>query len=175
MITKDFKKVDNLILVIGKTVGHLYQSEFFKEVLNIKYGSPPEINLFNEKNNGLILQKIISENLVESVHDISSGGILLSLTEMCTGSKIGAKIKIPKLKITPNEYLFAEDQSRYLVEASENNIKEVTKILENNSVYFEIIGKTQKESLVVENLFSVKVSELLQSNSFWYKSYFGDN
>ena len=174
VMSNDFKEINSNIFVIGKTLGHLHQSEFFREVIKFNEGPSPEINLFNEKNNGLAIQKLISKKLINSVHDISSGGILVSLAEMCTQSEIGAKIKIPRLKIAPNEYLFAEDQSRYLVEVSENDIKEVTKILENNSVYFEIIGKTQKEDLVVENLFSVKVSKLLDSRSFWFKSYFGD-
>ena len=49
MITMDFKKVDNIVLVIGKTEGSLDQSIFAREILNIKNGPPPEINLFNEK------------------------------------------------------------------------------------------------------------------------------
>ena len=171
--TKDFKKINSSIIVIGKTLGHLHQSEFFREVIKYNEGPPPEINLFNEKNNGLVVQKLISKKILNSIHDVSAGGILVTLTEMCIKNKIGAKIKIPKLNITNNEYLFAEDQSRYLVEISDDNIKEVTQLLENNSVYFEIIGKTQKEDLVVENLFSVKVSELIDLNAFWFKNYFG--
>ena len=52
MITMDLKEVDNILLVIGKTEGHLDQSLFSREILNEKNGPPPEINLFNEKNNG---------------------------------------------------------------------------------------------------------------------------
>ena len=158
-----------------KLLGHLHQSEFFREVIKYKEGPPPEINLFNEKNNGLIIQKLISKKLLKSIHDISSGGILVTLAEMCFKNKIGAKIKLPKLNISYNEYLFSEDQSRYLVEISEDNIKEATQTLVNNSVYFEKVGKTQKEDLVVENLFSAKVSELSDLNSLWFKKYFGDN
>ena len=51
MITMDLKKNENLILVIGKTEGHLDQSVFAINILNEKKGPPPEVNLFNEKNN----------------------------------------------------------------------------------------------------------------------------
>ena len=52
MITMDFKEVDNVVLVIGKTEGHIDQSLFARVILDEKNGPPPEINLFNEKNNG---------------------------------------------------------------------------------------------------------------------------
>jgi phosphoribosylformylglycinamidine synthase II len=52
MITMDLKEVDNIVLVIGKTEGHIDQSVFARNILDIKNGPPPEVNLFNEKNNG---------------------------------------------------------------------------------------------------------------------------
>ena len=142
MMTKNLKEIGSHILVVGKTLGHLYQSEFFREVVGILYGPPPEVNLFNEKNNGNVVQELILKKLLNSVHDISSGGILVALSEMCMSGKIGAKIKIPKTNIEPQEYLFGEDQSRYLIEVNEKNKDEVTKILKKNSVYYDVIGKT---------------------------------
>ena len=59
MIDKNFKEIGSYILVVGKTSGHVYQSEFFREVLGIQHGPAPEINLFNEKNNGLAIQNLI--------------------------------------------------------------------------------------------------------------------
>ena len=175
MTTINLKEIGSYILVVGKTLGHLYQSEFFREVLEIKDGPPPEINLFNEKNNGLLIQTLISKKLVNSVHDISSGGILVALSEMCISGKIGANIKVPRNNISLHEYLFGEDQSRYLIEVNEENNAEVSKILEKNNIYYEIIGKTQKDSLNLDKEFNVKLSELYQLNSFWFKNYFGEH
>ena len=45
MITMDFKKIDNLVLVIGKTEGHLDQSIFARDILNEKNG-PTSRNKF---------------------------------------------------------------------------------------------------------------------------------
>ena len=94
---------------------------------------------------------------------------------MCISGKIGAKIKIPKNNISIHEYLFGEDQSRYLVEVSEKNKQSVTKILEKNGIYYEIIGKTQKDSLNIEKEFNVNLENLKKQNSFWFKDYFGEN
>ena len=175
MMTKNFKEIGSYILVVGKTLGHLYQSEFFREVVEFKDGPPPEINLFNEKNNGLLVQTLISKKLVNSVHDVSSGGILLTLSEMCIAGKIGAKIKVPKNSTGPHEYLFGEDQSRYLIEVNEKNKKEVCELLEKNSIYYEIVGKTQKDSLNLDKEFDIKLSDLNKLNTFWFKDYFEEN
>jgi len=175
MVTKNLKEIGSYILVIGKTLGHLYQSEFFREVIKINEGPPPEINLFNEKNNGLTVQKLITNKLVNSVHDVSSGGLLVALSEMCISGKIGAKIKVLNDKINLHEYLFGEDQSRYLIEINEENKDEVSNILKKNSVYFEIIGKTQKDSLDINKDLSIKIVELSKLNSSWFKNYFRNN
>ena len=66
---------------------------------------------------------------------------------MCISGNIGAKIKIPNNKLMPHEYLFGEDQSRYLIEVNEKNKNEVYKTLEKNSIFYEMLGKTQKDSL----------------------------
>ena len=58
-----------------KTFGHLGQSSFLREIYSINDGPPPEINLTNEKNNGLFILNLIKNNLVLSCHDVSSGGI----------------------------------------------------------------------------------------------------
>ena len=175
MMTINLKEIGSYILVVGKTLGHLWQSEFFREVLEIKDGPPPKINLFNEKNNGILIQKLISKKLVNSVHDISSGGILVALSEMCISGKIGAKIKVPQNNISPHEYLFGEDQSRYLIEINEKNKDEVSKILEKNNIYYEIIGKTQKVSLYLNKEFNIKLTDLSELNSFWFRNYFNEN
>ena len=111
-----FKKDNSVIIVIGKTFGHLNQSVFLDEIYSISEGEPPEINLLNEKNNGENVLNLIKKDLVNSVHDISSGGLLVALAEMCMGSEIGVKINKPKKLSNLFGYFFGEDQSRYVVE-----------------------------------------------------------
>ena len=73
MVTMDLKEADNILLVIGKTEGHLDQSLFARDILNEKNGPPPEINLFNEKNNGETILKLIDKKFIKSAHDVSLG------------------------------------------------------------------------------------------------------
>ena len=90
------KKEKNPIVLIGKTFGHLEQSCFLRENYSITDGMPPEVNLLNETNNGQNVLKLIQDDLVESSHDVSNGGLIVALSEMAISSNYGVKIQQPK-------------------------------------------------------------------------------
>ena len=119
----DLKETGDILLVIGKTEGHLDQSLFSRDILNEKNGPPPEINLFNEKNNGETILKLIDKNFIRAAHDVSLGGIITALSKMCIKGKKGATLKKPNYLINQFEYLFGEDQGRYIVEIDKNNLQ----------------------------------------------------
>ena len=96
---------------------------------------------------------------------------MVALTEMCLAGNIGVKIKTPNNNITLHEYMFAEDQSRYLIEINEENHENVSKILKENSVHFDIIGKTQKEKIELSNNFSISLNDLKMLFSSWFYNY----
>ena len=171
IINMKLKKTNSLIIVIGKTIGHIEQSAFLQENFKIYDGPPPEINLTNEKNNGLAVLKLIKDNLVLSAHDISSGGMLTSLAEMSMASKIGLKIYKPKKLIDSIEYFFGEDQGRYLIEIDKNNRKKIESLLKENNIFSEVIAEVQNDIFEIEKTFSIKVSDLYNSNNQWYHKF----
>ena len=171
MISMDLKKEGNIILVIGKTEGHLDQSVFAREIFNEKKGPPPEINLFNEKNNGLAITKLINKKLIESCHDISLGGILIAISKMCLKGNKGVKMNKPKYLINTYEYLFGEDQARYLIEVSKNKLKKVEELLDENSIHYEQLGYVIKEKIEFSEKSNISIDELKKGNKQWLKQY----
>ena len=165
------KKDENLILQVGKTFGHLYQSVFFKEVYSITEGPPPEINLSNEKSNGETVLKLINNKLLSSVHDISSGGLILALAEMSISSGYGLKIEKPSKLSNLMEYYFGEDQGRYLLEIEPKNLQKVTKILSENNIYNENIATVQKQHFEISGEFKINIDDLYKINNTWYSKY----
>ena len=170
-INHNFQNVNSTIILIGKTFGHIEQSCFLREVYSIKEGRPPEINLINERNNGETVLNLINKKLILSSHDISDGGLIIALSEMSIGSNLGVKISKPKKMVNLNEFFFGEDQGRYLIEINQQNLKKVEKILEENNVYYEIIGKTQKNYFEIENEMKVEINTLYKINHEWYNNY----
>ncbi len=171
MITMDFKEVDNLVLVIGKTEGHIDQSLFARNILDEKNGPPPEVNLFNEKNNGETLLKLIDNNLIKSAHDVSLGGIITAVSKMCIKGKKGIHIKKPKYLINEIEYFFAEDQGRYIIEINKKDFKKVADILHKNAVHFDELGTINENELYINDKTKVTIDELSTSNKSWLTNY----
>ena len=171
MVTMDLKKVGNLLLIIGKTEGHLDQSIFAREILSEKKGPPPEINLFNEKNNGLTVLKLMKEKLIESCHDISLGGILTAASKMCIKSNKGIKLNNLKTLISKFEYFFSEDQGRFLIEIDKDNLKKVDKILKDNSVHFDELGIVTGKNIELSDKIILSVDDLIKSYKTWLRKY----
>ncbi len=171
IMSHNLKKNNSKIILIGKTFGHLEQSVFFEQIFSIYEGQPPEVNLTNEKNNGESVLEIINKDLVNSVHDISSGGLIVALAEMSIGSDYGLKINKPKKLTNSIEYFFGEDQGRYLLEIDNEKMSKVENILENNNIYYEIIGSTQKDFFEVEGELKIDTKKLYKINNQWYNNY----
>jgi phosphoribosylformylglycinamidine synthase len=171
MITMDFKELDNIVLVIGKTEGHIDQSLFARNILDEKNGPPPEINLFNEKNNGETLLKLIDAGYIKSAHDVSIGGIITAVSKMCIKGNKGINLKKPKYLINEIEYYFAEDQGRYIIEVSKNSLKKVTDILGKNAVHFDELGTINEDQLFINEKTKVTIDELRTSNTNWLTNY----
>jgi phosphoribosylformylglycinamidine synthase subunit PurL len=171
MITMDFKEVDNIVLVIGKTEGHIDQSLFARNILDEKNGPPPEINLFNEKNNGETLLKLKDSNLIKSAHDVSIGGIITAVSKMCIKGNKGINLKKPKFLINEIEYYFSEDQGRYVIEVSKESLKKVIDILNKNAVHYDELGTINKDELFINEKTKVTIDELRTSNTTWLTNY----
>ena len=165
------KKDKSIILLIGKTFGHLSQSTFFEEIYSILDGPPPDVNLLNEKSHGEAVLRLIKENFVDTVHDISSGGLIIALAEMTIGSNYGIKIEKPKKLTNMFEYFFGEDQGRYLLEIEKSKIEIVQKILKENNIFNEIVGITQKDNFELPGEFKISINDLYKINNKWYYNF----
>ena len=170
-IGHNFKKDKSAIIIIGKTFGHIEQSSFLKENYSITHGMPPEVNLLNEKNNGESVLSLIQDNLALSSHDISNGGLIVALSEMAIASDYGVKIQKPKKLTNLYKYFFGEDQGRYVLEIDAKNIKKVEEKLQENNIYYENIGYTQKGCFEIQDELKIDVKELFKVNNEWYNKY----
>ena len=113
----------------------------------------------------------LKNNLILSSHDVSSGGLIVALSEMAMPSNYGVKIRKPEKLTNLFKYFFGEDQGRYILEIDPNNLSKVEKMLQENNIYYENIGYTQKEYFEIEGELKIKVKELYEINNQWYNKY----
>ena len=113
MATIAFKREGDVLILIGETKGHLGQSLYLREIEGREEGAAPPVDLAAEKTNGDFVRGLIEQGRVDTVHDISDGGLLVALAEMALAGGIGAKSRqAGAAAISP---FFGEDQARYLV------------------------------------------------------------
>ena len=136
-----------------------------------KNGPPPEVNLFNEKNNGESLLDLIEKNYIKSAHDVSLGGIIIAISKMCIKGNKGIQLKKSKNLMSEIEYFFAEDQGRYIVEINPKNLKEVSKILNKNSVHYEELGIIVEKDIIINQNTKVTIDELKSYNTNWLTNF----
>ena len=104
--------------------------------------------------------------------DVSSGGIILSILEMCIPSKIGINLNIDKLGFQLIKYLFGEDQSRYAIEVKPENEATLLKNMKNKAVSYERIGKTIKEKYIhINHKYKLDLNNLIELHNKWFKNY----
>jgi len=165
-----FKNKNNNIYMIGKTMGHLEQSVLCYDLLHLKKGPPPPIDLDEELKNGKAIRSLIEKNLIESCHDISSGGLILCLLEMSIASQIGFDLNTNKKSLDRIKFLFSEDQSRYVVEVNQQNKGFFENQLKDLNVNFKSIGKTS-EKISIDDDLKFNLQELSKLNKEWFYKY----
>ena len=130
-----------------------------------------KINLFNEKNNGETLLKLIDAGHIKSAHDVSIGGIITAISKMCIKGNKGINLKKPKYLINEIEYFFGEDQGRYIIEVSKDSLKKVTDILNKNAVHFDELGSVNDDNLIFDDKTKVSIDDLIKSHTNWLTNY----
>lgn len=94
------------------------------------------------KNTFAAVQEMLSRQMILAGHDISSGGILTTISEMCFGSGCGVKIELNSQSDALHE-CFAEELG-YVVECDNSRAEAVCDLFGEYGVPHRIIGKTQE-------------------------------
>jgi phosphoribosylformylglycinamidine synthase II len=149
-VTIDFKEAGREILVLGgfgrTDETRFGSSQYAKVVLGELWGLPPALDMAYEKRVHDAMREIHSQGLAESAHDLSDGGLAVTLVECCT--RVGASVQIDSLE-RPEHLLFHEGPSRILI--STTHAAAVREIAEKYHVECPVIGVTMKEQLRIQN------------------------
>ena len=90
---------------------------------------------------------------------------------MCIKGKKGATLKKPNYLINQFEYLFGEDQGRYIIEINKIDLESTIKILQENSVHFDELGTVNDDNLIIDDKTKVSIDDLIKSHTNWLTNY----
>ena len=121
-VTIDFKQEGDLIILLGKTYAELAGSEYFAQ-LGLSGNICPKVDGPQALRTYRALEKAIRMGLVRSVHDVSDGGIGVTLAESAFAGGLGAEAdlaSVPQAGVFRDDYLlFSESQSRFVITVRE--------------------------------------------------------
>jgi phosphoribosylformylglycinamidine synthase subunit PurL len=176
MATIGFKAEGEAIYLLGEAKGSLGQSLWLREILGQETGDAPKIDLETERRLGETVRDLIDQRLVSAVHDISDGGLAVALTEMALAAGIGAEIAMD-LQIWHHEYLFGEEQGRYIVTVPDEhafqwtNLKNSGLYLLQDSIIFRKIGSTGGQTLKFGHVGKVPLTDLRAAHESFFKNW----
>lgn len=170
-----FKTVGDEIFVIGKTSGHVSASLFEQEILKVESKkNPPKVNLAEEKKHGEFVRELIEDSVINACHDVSDGGLLVTLFEM-SNVDLGCDVDLSALKTDSaqdlNHLFFGEDQGRYVVAIDSSMVLEFKKKAEKKSIAVFQVGKVIKEKIQINSESSL-VKDLQNLNEAVLPKYF---
>jgi phosphoribosylformylglycinamidine synthase len=113
-MTLDFKAEGDLVYLVGESVNDIASSEFLYSYRKVKASPAPHFDMPTEQ----LVQKGISElieaKLIQSAHDVSDGGVLVTLAESAFPRGLGFDVK-SDAGIRQDAMWFGEAQSRVIV------------------------------------------------------------
>ena len=143
---------------------HFGGTQYAKVILKSLWGLPPILDMDYEKRVQQAIREIVTSGLAESAHDVSDGGLALTLAECSLGTgNIGARVEFDaegNLEFA----LFHEGPSRIVVSTAD--AARVQEIAISHSVECLQIGVTMKERMQLSNrgklLIDCSLSDLMR-------------
>lgn len=160
--TSYFRHHNDIIYLIGESKNDINASEYLYSWHKVKHFDAPYFNLNDE----LLVQKstalLINKGLLQSAHDISDGGLFITLLESAMHKNFGVEIK-SVLGIRKDAFLFGESQSRVIVSIKPNDETELINVLKQNHTPYQKLGHVSKnESITIDGENFGLVSEAKQ-------------
>jgi phosphoribosylformylglycinamidine synthase subunit PurL len=157
---------DQDLVLIGDTAwpDHLGQSLWLRTIHGREDGSPPGVDLAEEKRNGAFVRELIKAGLVSAVHDVSDGGTIVTLAEMALAGDCGFDLT---WDIKDTEVWFGEFQSCYVVAGDFNNISEFKT---DREILLKPLGRSAGTTL---NIFgtSIPLADLRAAHESFFKNW----
>ena len=139
VMSLDFKKEGDLIILIGENKNDISSSEYLVHIHGVKASTAPYFNLEEEALVQESVSDLIEKKLIRSAHDCADGGLYTALLESAMPRGLGFEISTDE-NIRKDAFLFGEAQSRVVVSLETEKQDEVMEALVSEGVPFSILG-----------------------------------
>ena len=148
-MTMDFKQPGDAIYLIGVSRDDINSSEYLHKIHGVEFSPAPHFELDEEFVLQQVIQQLIKEKLIVSAHDVSEGGLFVTLTECGFNNDLDYSINT-KNNIRKDGYLFGEAQSRVVVSVGKDKVVAIENLLNSSSIVFEKLGEVTHGKITID-------------------------
>jgi len=145
-----FQNKGDLIFMIGKAQNDLNSSEYLTNYLGVKNTPAPYFELEEEFQVQAAIKDLIQSGILQSCHDVSDGGLFMSLFDKCLANELGFDITLPE-EFRRDAFLFGESQSRVIVTVKEGDHDLLLDLMEREKTPFLMLGHVTKGDLRIDH------------------------
>ena len=146
VVNMDLKEVGNRLYIVGETAPELGGSEYY-HLMGHLGASVPKLDAVKTSTAYRLLTAAIDAGCVRSCHDLSEGGLAVSLAEMAFTGGLGLEVDLARVPATVDMrddlLLYSESNGRLLVEVHEGYTRVFEELMKGSTV--ARIGSVVKE------------------------------
>jgi phosphoribosylformylglycinamidine synthase len=149
-MTMDFKKAGDQIYLIGQSRNDINSSEYLHKIHSVEFSPAPYFDLDEEFTLQRTIENLINSKLIVSAHDVSEGGVFVTLTESGFNRNLGYSITTNQ-SIRKDAFLFGEAQSRVIVSVDQVSVAAFEASLTAANATFENLGTVTEGVIFIDD------------------------
>jgi phosphoribosylformylglycinamidine synthase len=138
-MTLDFKSEGDVMYLLGEIVNDIASSEYLHKICGVEFSPAPHFELDKEYSLQKVLLQLIRDKAIRSAHDLSEGGLFVTLFESASAGGLGFDA-MQQGSDRADAFWFGEAQSRVLVSVSPDSTAELEKHMLQAGIPCQRIG-----------------------------------
>ncbi len=147
-MTLDFKKEGDVIVLIGTPQNDIASSEYLHKLKKVEFSPAPHFDLDEEFTIQQFIASLIKEKSINSAHDISEGGLAITLLESGFNRNLGFTVQA-NTTIRKDAFWFGEAQSRVVVSCSPDQLNALEIAAKKTGISMTVLGKVTSGNIEV--------------------------
>jgi phosphoribosylformylglycinamidine synthase len=149
-MTLDFKAAGDVIFLIGKSNNDINGSEYLHKIRKVEFSPAPHFDIEEELTLQQMVDTLIWNKVIESAHDVSEGGLFVTLLESCFPKEMGVDVVATDYNLRKDAYWFGESQSRVVVSVKSTKLESFKRTIGHHP--YEEIGFVTTGSVEIDGM-----------------------
>jgi phosphoribosylformylglycinamidine synthase len=150
-MTLGFRNEGDLVYLIGRSTGDIASSEYLHKICGIEHSPAPYFDIDEEVSLQKLVASVVAAKLVVSAHDVSEGGLFITLLESGFAGGIGFSVHQHDSSVRADAYWFGEGQSRVVVSVNPAQEAEFLQLVAQGNIPVNKIGVVSGADVQVNN------------------------